>query len=138
MERDLLILGGGPAGMAAGYHAKKNNISFSIIESSNKVGGNCKTLSMGQFKYDTGAHRFHDKDKAVTRLIRSILKDDLIKVSAPSRIIWKNKSVEFPLELTSIIRTVPFHLLVKISMENFLNSFRKISTFNNFREFMIL
>lgn len=135
MERDLLILGGGPAGMAAGYHAKKNNISFSIIESSNKVGGNCKTLSMGQFKYDTGAHRFHDKDKAVTRLIRSILKDDLIKVSAPSRIIWKNKSVEFPLELTSIIRTVPFHLLVKISMENFLNSFRKISTFNNFREF---
>ena len=114
MERDLLILGGGPAGMAAGYHAKKNNISFSIIESSNKVGGNCKTLSMGQFKYDTGAHRFHDKDKAVTRLIRSILKDDLIKVSAPSRIIWKNKSVEFPLELTSIIRTVPVHLLVKI------------------------
>ena len=81
MKRELLILGGGPAGMAAGYHAKKKNISFSIIESSNKVGGNCKTLSMGQFKYDTGAHRFHDKDKVVTRLIRSILKDDLIKVS---------------------------------------------------------
>ena len=78
MKRELLILGGSPAGMAAGYHAKKKHKFFNhrIIE---KVGGNCKTLSMGQFKYDTGAHRFHDKDKAVTRLIRSILKDDQSK-----------------------------------------------------------
>ena len=38
--RDLHIIGGGPAGLAMGYHAKKNKIPFKIYEASNYVGGN--------------------------------------------------------------------------------------------------
>ena len=47
-------------------HAKKNNISFEIYESSGQVGGNCKTIVDGDFRFDIGAHRFHDKNNDAT------------------------------------------------------------------------
>ena len=31
------------------------------------VGGNCRTFTCGDFKFDSGAHRFHDKDPDITR-----------------------------------------------------------------------
>ena len=61
----LHILGGGPAGLAAGYFAKKKNIDLEIFEASDMVGGNCKTIERGEYRFDTGAHRFHDKNNKV-------------------------------------------------------------------------
>ena len=96
--KNIDILGGGPAGMASAYFVKKNNISFSLYESSNQIGGNCKTIHEGDFKYDTGAHRLHDKDEEITKLIRSLLDNDLLKVEAPSQIFLKGKLIDFPLK----------------------------------------
>ena len=135
MNKDLLILGGGPAGMAAGYYAFKKGLTFSIIEASKEVGGNCKTLSMGNFKYDTGAHRLHNKDENVTHTIRSLLKNDIHKVSTPSTIFWENKRLAFPLELKSIIKSVPLPILLKIIAENVFKNFKRRSTHNNFKQY---
>ena len=57
------ILGGGPAGLAVAYFAKIKKIPFSIYESKNSVGGNCRTLVFDDCNFDTGAHRFHNKNK---------------------------------------------------------------------------
>ena len=62
------ILGAGPAGLAAAHFAKKNNIPFQLYESQSKIGGNCKTFEFNGCKYDTGAHRFHNKNNIATVL----------------------------------------------------------------------
>ena len=62
----LNILGGGPAGLSVGHYAKKKKVPFRIFEGSGQIGGNCRTITDGDFKYDTGAHRFHDKNEEVT------------------------------------------------------------------------
>ena len=90
-EFDLHILGGGPAGMASGYYAFNKNLSFQIYEASENIGGNCKTLRFNEFKFDTGAHRFHDKIPHITAEIKKILGDDLIEVSVPSKIFWNQQ-----------------------------------------------
>ena len=105
---DIKIIGGGPAGLAVAYYAKKRNLSFQVYESSNLVGGNCRTVSFDQFKYDLGAHRFHDKDETVTKEIKELLGDNLIKVNAPSKIYYEGKMVNFPLEFSNIFQM--FHL----------------------------
>ena len=61
-DNHLHILGGGPAGMALSYFALNKHIPFKLIEATNQVGGNCKTIIEGEFKFDTGAHRLHDKN----------------------------------------------------------------------------
>ena len=62
-DNHLHILGGGPAGMALSYFALNKHIPFKLIEATNQVGGNCKTIIEGEFKFDTGAHRLHDKNE---------------------------------------------------------------------------
>ena len=76
---DIIIIGGGPAGLAAAHYAKKNNINFSLFESSNRFGGNCITINVDEFYFDSGAHRLHDVDSETTQIFKNILQDDLKK-----------------------------------------------------------
>jgi hypothetical protein len=71
-ESEITILGGGPAGLAIGYYAQKAGLEFRIYEAQNHVGGNCVTLQQGGFKFDSGAHRFHDKDPQATAEIKRL------------------------------------------------------------------
>ena len=130
---ELYILGGGPAGVALSYYAYKNNIDFKLFEASSQIGGNCRTITHGDFKYDTGAHRLHDKNKKVTRLIKSVLKEDLLKVSAPSQIYLDSKKLSFPFQLNHIINELSWNELKKIVIENIFNRIKNSREFKNFR-----
>ena len=102
---ELLILGGGPAGLAAGHFARERSFPFQILEAREEVGGNARTLSYSpsadrpevQFRFDTGAHRFHDRNPQATRIVRELLGDDLVKIDVPSRIDYRGRLVRFPL-----------------------------------------
>ena len=131
---DIKIIGAGPAGLSLAYHAKKNNLSFRVFESTNSVGGNCKTLSFDQFKYDLGAHRFHDKDDKVTKSIKAILGNKLIKVSAPSKIYYRKKMINFPLEFSNIFQMLNYSQLGKIFMENIISRIKIKHTVGNFKD----
>jgi protoporphyrinogen oxidase len=100
---EVAILGGGPAGLAAGYYAKKSGLPFRIFEASPAVGGNSITFHWGPFGYDSGAHRYHDKDAGVTEELRSLLGDDLRKIQVPSQIYQKGKLVDFPLSPLNVV-----------------------------------
>ena len=100
----LTILGGGAAGLAAGYFAARRGLPFTLFEAGDEVGGNCRTLSLGPFRFDTGAHRFHDRDPLVTREIRALLGEDLRQVSAPSHVYRRGQLVAFPLRPLDLVR----------------------------------
>lgn len=100
------ILGGGPAGLASAYMARKHNLSFSLYEAGRELGGNCRTFNYQGFLFDMGAHRFHDKDPAVTAEIKQLLGDQLRLVQAPSKIYFQGEYLDFPLS--------PFNLLMNL------------------------
>mgnify|MGYP001193957384 FL=1 len=131
---ELYILGGGPAGVALSYYAHKNNIDFKLFEATSQIGGNCRTITYGDFKYDTGAHRLHDKDEKVTKLIMSVLKEDLLKVSAPSQIYLDSKKISFPLQLNNILNELSWNELKQIIFENTFNRIKPQKTFENFKD----
>ena len=90
-NKTLLILGGGPAGVSTAYYASLNKIDFELYEATDELGGNCKTFSIDNFLFDSGAHRFHDKDSESTKLLKSIMGDELKKIHVPSQIFVDNK-----------------------------------------------
>lgn len=114
---DIHILGGGPAGLTAGYYAKKEKLNFLIYEAGTQVGGNCRTLQLDDFRYDTGAHRFHDKDPDVTKEVKNLLGEDLLKVDAPSEIFFQNKFYRFPLNLNDLVENMQLNTLLKIACD---------------------
>lgn len=114
---DIHILGGGPAGLTTGYYAKTHNINFLIYEAGEQVGGNCRTLQIDNFLFDTGAHRFHDKDPEATKVVKELLGNDLQKVDAPSQIYFKDRYYRFPLVLSDLIQKLDRTTLLKIIFE---------------------
>lgn len=96
-EPRVLILGGGPAGLAAGYYAARRGITPLVLEAAAEPGGNARTLRRGEFLYDTGAHRFHDADADITQDARELLGDELRLTERPSQIVYGTRRIDFPL-----------------------------------------
>lgn len=144
---NLHILGGGPAGLTTGYYAKKHSLNFTIFEAGEHIGGNCRTLKIkgadckfrvlqsGDFRFDTGAHRFHDKDPQVTEEVRTLLGNDLLRVEAPSEIFFEGKFYRFPLLLSDLTQKLETKTLLKIAWEKLHSIREKQGT--NFGEFAV-
>lgn len=114
---DIQILGGGPAALTAGYYAKKHGLDFALFEAGTDVGGNCRTLRIGDFRFDTGAHRFHDKDPEVTSVVKKLLGDALLRVDAPSEIFFEGQFFRFPLTLNDLVGKLDTKTLLKITWD---------------------
>lgn len=145
---NLHILGGGPAGLTTGYYAKKRGFSnFTIFEAGEHVGGNCRTLKIKgancthsfpqkeDFRFDTGAHRFHDKDPQVTEEVKTLLGDDLLQVAAPSEIFFEGEFYRFPLLLSDLVQKLETKTLLRIAWEKLYNRPEKQA--ENFATFAI-
>ena len=113
----ITVLGAGPAGLATGFYARRQGLDVQLLEAGSTVGGNARTLQLGPFRYDTGAHRFHDKNPAITADVQALLGNDLRQVDAPSQICWQGRRIDFPLAPYDLLRKLPFSLLTRIARE---------------------
>ena len=104
--------------MAAGYYAKKRGLDFVLFEAGAQLGGNCRTLRLGEFLFDTGAHRLHDKDPEVTCEIKGLLGDELSDVAAPSEIFFRDEFFSFPLQMGNLVKRLDRKTLLQIAAEN--------------------
>ncbi len=100
----LTVLGGGPAGLAVGWYARQAGIPCSVLEAGPRVGGNCVTFEVDGFRFDSGAHRFHDKDPQVTEDVRALMGEELQLIEVPSYIWSEGALVHFPLSPLNLMR----------------------------------
>jgi len=109
----ITVLGGGPAGLAVGYYAKKNGFPFTIYEARDHIGGNCITFKYGDFLFDSGAHRLHDRDAEVTEELKNLIGEDLRKINVPSQIYHNGKFIDFPLSPLNLMKNLGFYSFIK-------------------------
>jgi N,N'-diacetyllegionaminate synthase len=57
-KKQVVIIGAGPAGLAAAYSYRKKGYEVVVIERSAEVGGLARGFKFGQEKYDLGPHSF--------------------------------------------------------------------------------
>ncbi|MBU1921329.1 FAD-dependent oxidoreductase [bacterium] len=103
IHSELTIIGAGPAGLAAGFYARRARIPFTLFEANETVGGNARTLRAGDFSFDTGAHRFHSQDEAATRDLLELMGDELLQINVPSQIVFNGRFIDFPLSPLNLI-----------------------------------
>jgi len=95
--KPVVIVGAGPAGLAAGYELICRNICPVILERDCKVGGIARTESYRDFCFDIGGHRFFTKNEEINQLWEELLGDDLLRVNRLSRIYYQGKYFNYPL-----------------------------------------
>jgi protoporphyrinogen oxidase len=107
-ERPVLVLGGGPAGLTAGYLLAKQGKPVIVLESTDQVGGIARTEVRDGFRFDLGGHRFFTKAKEVDDLWHEIMKEEFLRRPRQSRIYWRGKFLEYPLQGMDVIRKLGF------------------------------
>jgi protoporphyrinogen oxidase len=103
-ERPVVVLGGGPAGLTAGYLLAKQGKPVIVLESTDQVGGIARTEVRDGYRFDLGGHRFFTKVKEVDDLWHEIMKEEFLRRPRQSRIYWNNKFLEYPLQGMDVIK----------------------------------
>ena len=103
-EHPVVALGGGPAGLTAGYLLAKQGKPVIVLESTDQVGGIARTDVREGYRFDLGGHRFFTKAKEVDALWHEILADEFLRRPRQSRIYWNHKFLEYPLQGMDVIK----------------------------------
>jgi protoporphyrinogen oxidase len=102
----VVILGAGPAGLAAAFALAKQGQKPIVLERSHAVGGMCKTIEHNGYLFDIGGHRFFTKFDEVQELWEEILGDQLLLRPRLSRIFYNGKFFDYPLKATNALRNL--------------------------------
>lgn len=97
-DRQFVIIGGGPAGLAATYDLSKRHIPAVRLEKEGQVGGLSKTVLRNGYRFDIGGHRFFTKIREVDGLWHEILGTEVMKRQRLSRTYYGNKFFSYPLK----------------------------------------
>ena len=103
-ETRVVILGAGPAGLTAAYELSNSGTPCVVLEQDTVVGGLARTVEYKGFRFDIGGHRFYTKVSLVQQIWRDVLGDDLLTCKRLSRIYYKSRFFQYPLEPLDAIR----------------------------------
>jgi len=93
----IVVIGAGPAGLAAAHELSVHGHSSVVLEKLDKVGGLARTENYRGFSFDIGGHRFFTKEEAVSRLWRELLGPEFLRRPRLSRIYYRRNFFYYPL-----------------------------------------
>jgi len=140
IKNHIIIIGAGPSGLSAAKEFIDNEISVSIIEKNNTVGGLARTIKYKNCSYDIGPHRFYTLNNEVNSFYNTFLDNDGLNVKRLTRIFYNNKYFLYPLSPINTLFLIGFIDAVKILFSYF-NSLITYKIFkkkiNNFEDWII-
>src|SRR5918911_1454334 len=103
-RKPVAVLGGGPAGLTAGYLLARQGRPVIVFEAEDQVGGLAKTEVRDGYRFDLGGHRFFTKFKEVDDLWHEVMKEEFLLRPRMSRIFWNGKFLDYPLNGTDVVK----------------------------------
>jgi protoporphyrinogen oxidase len=94
-----VIIGAGPAGLAAAHELVQHGVRPIVLEKGDKVGGIARTEVHNGYRFDIGGHRFFTKVPQVQQLWEDLLGADFVLVRRLSRIYYRRRFFKYPLQL---------------------------------------
>lgn len=96
--KQVVVIGGGPAGLTAGYELTKFDLRPVVLEKQSLVGGLARTESYKGFHFDLGGHRFFTKVEEVKKMWHDVLGGEFLRRPRLSRIYYNGKFFFYPLK----------------------------------------
>ncbi len=97
-QNGIVVLGGGLAGLSAGYVLSREGGKVLVVEGDSTVGGLSKTYKHNGFMFDLGGHRFITHNRKLERFVNELLKGEFLKVPRTSQIYMFGRYFDYPLK----------------------------------------
>lgn len=108
LDADVVVLGAGPAGVAAAWRAALKGASVIVVERAAQPGGAAGSFEVGGMRVDHGSHRLHGAtDPAILADLRTLLGADLQERVRNGRIRLGGRWIGFPLRAGDLLRRLP-------------------------------
>lgn len=98
VQRKIVVIGGGPAGLTAGREMLKFGHHPIVVEKASRVGGLACTVNYKGFHFDMGGHRFFTKVDEVNKIWQEVLGGEFLRRPRLSRIFYNNRFFHYPLK----------------------------------------
>ncbi|MBI2708893.1 MAG: FAD-dependent oxidoreductase [Actinobacteria bacterium] len=108
MPQRILVVGAGPAGLAAAWRAAAGGHEVAVVERAEVVGGMAGSFEVAGVRVDHGSHRLHPSTPPeVLGALRGLLGDDLQDRPRHGRIRLTGRWVGFPLRTADLLSRLP-------------------------------
>jgi len=108
--KKVVVLGAGPAGMAAAWRLTGLGHHVTVLERDGAVGGMGKTITLGRYAVDYGPHTFHiretEESHAIHEAIRPLFGPDPLILTRGTRVLLRGKEYVYPLEMLQVLTGV--------------------------------
>lgn len=99
IEIDTLIIGAGLCGLSCGYHLRKaGRKDFLILESNPYPGGLSSSIHQDGFVFDWSGHLLHLHSPEGKKLVRSLLRGNLLKINRSAWIHLYGAQTRYPFQ----------------------------------------
>jgi protoporphyrinogen oxidase len=99
----VVVLGGGVAGLAAGYYLTRAGFPVTVVERGPVVGGLCGSFQSHGFTLDHGPHKLYSVVPGILDEIRALLGDGLIEHTKRNRVRLLGRFMEYPLSIGNLL-----------------------------------
>ena len=108
----IIILGGGPGGLATGHEVSTKGGKVTVLEKNDYVGGLCRTIEANGYRFDRGGHCWFSKNEDLNNWFRHLMAGEIVMVNRISRIYYDRKFFFYPIRFSDILKnTGPFTIL---------------------------
>lgn len=134
---DVVILGGGIAGLAMGRELLRAGRSVAVLEKGATVGGLARTFRRDGFSFDLGGHRFHSNNPQVVGWLKDLMREDLLTVQRQSHIYMQGTFVEYPIKLGQAMSVFGMTNAARIALSYAATLFRKHGEPRSFEDWVV-
>lgn len=136
-EPAIIIIGAGPAGLAAAHELGKLGTPAVCLEADSVVGGISRTVEHNGYRFDLGGHRFFTKSSEVNELWREVLADDFLRRPRLSRIYYRNHFFAYPIKPADALMKLGIGESIAIGLAYIWRSLMPLSDTSNFENWTI-
>jgi protoporphyrinogen oxidase len=135
--KPIVIMGAGPAGLTAAWELVRAGREVVVWEADpSYVGGISRTVQAEGFRIDIGGHGFFSKSQEVNQVWRQIMPDDFIDCPRLSRIYYKGKFFNFPVEAMNAFLNLGLFESARILLSYFKARLRPIKPEESFAQWV--
>lgn len=115
---DLVVLGAGPAGLAAAWRAARRGLEVTVLERADRWGGMAGSFEVAGVRVDHGSHRLHPATPPhLLADLRDLLGADLQTRPRAGRLRVGGRWVGFPLRPAELARKLPPGLVAGVAWD---------------------